>query len=121
MKSEKIFRNSVLLLAACLSLAIFAGCAQTVTKPVVRPTVTNYSGTNQNSGFIGFLEDGRGVIDGRKRDEYNILISLYGGVTNFIPPLTFDFGISPYTNNTFIISQEALSDFQQMKIMYRNR
>jgi hypothetical protein len=96
---------------------LFAGCTTTVTPRIVASLQASWDGTNQNSGFIGFTDAG-GIITPHARDRYNGLIELYG--KKFIPPITFDYGISQHTNENYIITPQALSDFAQMNRWYKS-
>lgn len=116
MKSEKAFLR---LLVLSLALALVAGgCTSTVApKPVVTHQVA-FSDNSTNGGFVGFAIDGEGVITDRARAKYNALIDIYG--KKFLPPITTDFGITTFTNNTFLITREGLSDFMLMNQWYKD-
>lgn len=87
------------------------GCISTVTPKAVESSVIAFDGNNQNAGFVGWSGE-YGVITFNSRNKYNHLINIYA--TNFIPVLTYDYGISPFTNNTFLITREGLSRFGTM-------
>jgi hypothetical protein len=96
---------------SALFLALLIGC--TVIPRNVRSPVASFSGTNQNSGFIGFASDGQGIINAQKRDEYNALARQYG--THWLVPVKPDDGLRATTTNTWIIDQEHLVKFQHMQ------
>ena len=99
-----------LLISLCLAVA---GCTTTITPIVVEAPVASWDGLNQNSGFIGWTDNGSGIITRQAKEQYNILIGTYG--SRFVPPLITDFGIFETTTNTFIITPQALADFATMK------
>ncbi len=101
------------LLGAFFWLLLTCGCASTVAPEPVRETVASWDGTNQNSGFIGYLVDGRGLITESACRRYNGLIAVYGA--RFIPPLQADDGIRATGTNTFIIDQQHLQYFMTMQ------
>lgn len=106
-----ILISLAILAAMTLSLALTSGCTSTVTPRTVVSSQASWDGTNQNSGFIGF-ENGCGVITPHARDRYNALIEVYG--KKFLPPLTYDYGVWPYSNGNYLITPQALTDFAQM-------
>lgn len=116
MKLEKNCLNFLLILGA--SLVLF-GCAHTITPDVVKPTEIAYSGNNHNAGFIGFNTNGAGIIDSNAKNKYNWLISIYS--TNFAPPIYTNFGISDFTNGTYLISAEGLGKFATMNRWQKNK
>jgi hypothetical protein len=84
-----------------------------VTPTTPRSHVASFDGAQQNSGFIGYTTNGFGVLTPHARDRYNSLIALGYG-TNFVPRLTNDFGVAPFTNGTFLFTPEAVVDFGVM-------
>lgn len=94
----------IVLLSLC-----FVSC--TVTPPQVHSQTVAYEGNIQTAGFLGFSEDGSGIITGKARDRYNALVRLYGAY--FVPPLVQDDGLSqswPF----WLIEKESLVRFQTM-------
>lgn len=98
---------------------LLAACT-TVTPDKVKDEIASYDASTptghdvQNSGFIGFLDDGRGLITSFGLVRYNTLIKMYRlrfesykGVR-----LEENSGITEYTNNNgdklFIIDQQHL-------------
>lgn len=116
MQSVTAFLKLSLVLA--ISAMLIAGCANTIIPKQVVTNQTSFSGNSQNGGFIGWMPDGGGVIDEGARAKYNALIHLYS--TNFLPPLTNDFGLTTFTNGTYLITKQGLSDFWQMNEHYKN-
>jgi len=102
-------------LAVFISLAavvLFAGCTSTVAPRPVISYQASWDGTNQNSGFLGFV-GASGIITEHARDRYNGLIDIYG--KKFVPPIGHDYGILPYyPAGTYSISPQALTYFSQM-------
>lgn len=98
---------------------VLMGCAHTVVPNVVKPTVVAFSGNKQNAGFIGFNTNGAGIIDLNAKNKYNWLISMYA--TNFAPPIYTNFGVSDFTNGTFLITSEGLSKFATMNRWEKNK
>lgn len=77
-----------------------SGC--TTTPKIVRDDTPSFSETGkQDSGFLGYTDDGHGVIVESARARYNALIAKYGD--RFTVPLKPDAGITPYTNGTYLI------------------
>lgn len=105
MKSAKTWRNSLL----CLVTVALGGCALTVTPTLNRPASASYSGAARNSGVVGIVKGGF-IVDAATRDRYNALIARFGkGVAEypFLPPLPSDFGITPQSDGTFLLSPEG--------------
>ena len=104
-----------LLLTACILANILIGCT------VIPQTATNYQpswdGTNQNSGLVGFLPDGRAIITQNARDRYNGLVAKYS--TNFAPALKLD-GLDTVPpgltniNGIWVIDPQHLAYFARM-------
>lgn len=104
--------STIISIAAVITIAaLFAGCSTTVTPRIVLSNEASWDGTNQNSGVIGF-SGVSAVITPHARDRYNGLIDIYG--KKFIPPITFDYGISVYTNDTYLITPQGIVAFSQM-------
>lgn len=95
-----------------LALALVIGCARTVTPVIPHDTQASWDGNQQNSGFIGWAQDGSGIITPHARDRYNALVSVYG--TNFAPVLKLDAGLIATTTNTFLIDAQHLVYFDTM-------
>jgi len=87
-------------------------CSTTVAPRAANDVVASFDGGVQNSGFIGFTEDGSGVITQHAKDRYNGLIGIYGN--KFIPVLVTDEGVNAYTNGTYLIDAEHLVKFGTM-------
>jgi len=115
MKLEKSCLKYWLALASFLFVV---GCTHTYIPPTVKANQVAFSGNSQNAGFIGFLDNGSGIIDSNARDKYNYFINIYS--KKFTPPISKDFGISPYTNSTYLITAEALSKFITMNKWSKN-
>lgn len=100
-------------LAALLLVAVCV-CGCTVTPRTVRPETPGFSETGHaDSGFVGFDENGNGIITASKREEFNALVRKYGGL--FLVPLVEDHGIASRPDGRFTITPEALVNFQTMK------
>lgn len=108
----KLVRNFLAISALALVLV-----ACTVTPKRVQSTVPSFDGTNQNSGFIGYAPDGRGIISPGLRERYSGLAGRYGG--RFTPVLTPDAGIQATASNAFLIDQEHLSKLIRMSVWKR--
>ena len=65
----------LLVLALCvLAILLAVSCTTTVAPQPAKASVASWDGTNQNSGFIGYLPDGRGLITESACRRYNGLI-----------------------------------------------
>lgn len=100
-------------------LLICTSLSCTVAPKIVKPQAIEFNHNSHNAGVLGTNEQGLIILSAEKVVEYNSLINLYG--TNYLVALTNNFGITPYTNNTYLISNEALFKFLEMKSWYRNR
>lgn len=92
--------------------------ACTVVPKAVNVRQIEFEGSKQTAGVLGTNEQGFVILSAAKVAEYNALINKYG--TNYLVPLTNNFGLTSYTNNTFLINDEALLKFIEMKELYRN-
>jgi hypothetical protein len=96
------------------------GCTSTITPKQVTDNAPSWDGTNQNSGFLGYAPDGYGVITPRARDRYNALVDQFAagkdskGQHLFLTPPARDAGLEIFTNGTYRISPESLSNFGLM-------
>lgn len=115
MKLEKLFLKLAVILIA---VVVVTGCVKTYIPQQATPDQISFSGNNQNAGFLGFAEDGSGVIDTMARLKYNSLISIYA--TNFLPHIYPDYGVKAYTNETYLITKEGLSKFATMNRWSKN-
>jgi hypothetical protein len=83
---------------------------------VVRSQGPSFDGADRNSGILGFVTNSSGVfmaVTPHARDRYNAMIDAGLG-TNFLPHLSRDYGVSTFTNGTFLFTPEALVDFGVM-------
>ena len=87
-------------------------CSTTVAPRSAFDTVASFDGGVQNSGFIGFADDGSGVITQHAKDRYNALVGIYGN--KFLPVLVTDDGVRSHTNGTYLIDAEHLVKFGTM-------
>lgn len=111
MKSAKTLLNSLL-----VSL-VLAGC--TIIPHRVKDRVPSFDGNAQDSGLKSQTADGSFLISAAARDRYNSLIAVYGGNTNyFVPPLTFDAGITPTGTNLFLMDRQHMVDFGVLKYLH---
>ena len=94
--------------AVCL---LVAGCGTVAPKPVFS-SEPSWDGTNQNSGFLGWAPDGRGVLSAGAYLRYNDLAGRYGA--RFAPALAAGAGCVGTGTNTWLIDQEHLADFATM-------
>lgn len=106
-----LFLGALFLLAATVGIVMLVGCGTVRPRPPV-DHVASFDGTNQNSGFIGFAPDGRGIITAHARDRYNSLIGLYG--SQFLPPLKPDDGLSAQADGTWLMDQQHITYFADM-------
>lgn len=109
-------RRAALVWLVAMALHVFASC--TITPRTVRPVDASFDGTQKNSGFIGWTEDGRGSITSRARSRFNELVRHHGD--KFLPPITPDYGLTPGTNGTWLITQESLVKFQTMNRWHKS-
>lgn len=67
------------LLAGCIALAIVGllGCTSTITPRNVHDPVPSWDGTNQHSGIIAILDDGRFLVTPYFRDRYHAMLKIY--------------------------------------------
>lgn len=94
-------------LLGTLLLAVLIGqssCTTTVTPKIVRDSTASFDGNAQNSGFLGYTEDGYGVITEKARKRYNALIKTYG--KRYPVTLKPDAGLKAFTNGTWLIDNE---------------
>lgn len=102
-----------------LSSLLFTACT-TVTPDKVKDEIASYDASTptgydvQNSGFIGFLDDGRGLITPFGLVRYNTLLKMYKVRFESFKGVRLEenAGITEYTNNKgdklFIIDQQHL-------------
>lgn len=103
----------VVIVVVVLNAWLQLGCASTVTPRVVRDSVASWDGTNQNSGFIGYLPDGSGLLTSQAFHRYQGLVHDFGG--RFLPPIVYSTdGVTPTGTNTFIIDPQHLEYFATM-------
>jgi hypothetical protein len=100
----------LLVILAALVIVSLTSCT-TVTPHTVNSSAYSWDGTNQNSGVIGFVGS-QVEVTPHWRDRYNGLVAIYG--KKFVPPLTFDYGITPTATNTYLVTPEAFKDFVDM-------
>jgi hypothetical protein len=116
MKFAKVSLNFAVVLLAAMLFA--TSCTNTVSPKPVSTSQSAFSDNSANGGFIGFSTNGEGVITERALAKYNALIDLYG--KKLMPPVTNNFGITSFTNNTYLITKEGLSDFMLMNQWYKD-
>ncbi len=113
-RSKQRQQRVLFLLCALSVLLLSFGCTVTPKRAVAQSI--SFDGTNQNSGFIGWDQDGYGMITRHARDRYVSLVLLYGD--RFAPPLLGQPGVSPYhfdpPEGYWRITPEALVNFQIM-------
>lgn len=99
-------------LSSILLLLILVGC--TVTPVPVKDSQASWDQNQQNSGLIGFDNEGFAIITPHARDRYNSLTELYAG--HFSPKLKADEGVSknPADPGTYRMTKEALTHFMAM-------
>ena len=115
-KSAKVYLNlAVVLLAAAL---LTSGCTKTISPNKVSVHQPAFSGNSANGGLIGFSDNGEAIITARALVKYNILIDIYGD--ELMPPISNNFGITSFTNNTYLITSEGLSNFMLMNQWYKD-
>jgi hypothetical protein len=89
-QGRKVFRAFcwavVLAVALCIVALVAGGCSSTVRPAVVHDRVASWDGTNQNSGFLGYMANGSGVITPHGLARYQGLVAAYGA--RFNPALT---------------------------------
>jgi hypothetical protein len=98
-------------------LLTLAGC--TVVPVQIRAKVASFDGGTQNSGVIAAMPGGEWNVTSHWRDRFNALSVAYG--TNFIPHITADSGITPWTNGTFIATSQAVANFGKMNLLYKSQ
>lgn len=110
------------LLVICLVISVFiAGC--TIAPRKAKDTISSFDSSSPaqyaqpNAGFLGFAEDGQGLITSNARDKYNNLIKLYHNSfkKEKAVDLKEDAGITlfkdKYGNSVYKIDSEHLIDF----------
>lgn len=109
----------VTIAAIVLGLFVLVACVSgcTITPKPVDAAAPSFDGNAQNSGFLGWTEDGFGKLTAAARDRYNELAKTYGG--QFTPAVKFDAGVRPGPEGTFLIDKEHLSIFGQMSALRR--
>lgn len=116
MKLEKDYLKRLIF---ALTLVLFlTGCANTIMPKSVESNQPSFSENGQNSGFIDFLGNDHGIVTAGAREKYNLLIDIYS--KDFLPNLKADFGIIEYTNKTYLITLEGLSNFATMNRWYKD-
>lgn len=108
-------KNLKFLLFVLLALTI-TSCVGTVKKEPIIANTPSWSGSNQNSGFIGFTNGNYGVITSNAVIRYNLLIEKYG--KDFLPPLVENQGLISEPP-IFIIEPECLEKFVRMNRWYK--
>lgn len=101
----------LIVLAALVVLCAALTSCTTVTPHTVNSSAYSWDGTNQNSGVISFVGN-QVEVTPHWRDRYNGLMAFYS--KRFLPPLTFDYGVSATATNTFLVTPEAFRDFVEM-------
>lgn len=95
-------------------LLLLCGC--TIIPEKVDRHEISFDGNMQNAGFIGFSDDGQGIISNQARERFNALAALYG--QRFLPALHEGDGISvaPSVNEraAYYITKDSLRKFQTM-------
>lgn len=97
-------------LILCAALAGITAC--TVIPKSFKAPEASYDGNDQNSGFLGKLPDESAVITAHARERFNGLALVYGG--RFIPGISHDTGLTPYTNGTWRITAGSMTKFMDM-------
>ena len=109
-------------LAAVIMIAVeaglFLGCTSTVAPKPARDNVASWDGDAQNSGFIGYLPGGSGVITSHAKARYDALCAAYG--SRFLPPLAAGPGLAETATNTWVIDAEHLEKFMLMNRWRKN-
>ncbi len=121
MKLEKNCQNNLFLRCwyFVILLVFVTSCANTIFPHKTVSKEISWDNNEQNGGFIGFDNEGYGIITTHARDRYNNLITIYS--TNFIPPLKINDGISLTPTNNFKIDSQHLSYFSRMNRWYKNK
>lgn len=100
-------------LTLCLCVVLI-GCTSTIVPNPIHNPSPSYDGMDLNSGLIGFTTNKLMIVTEKKMYEYNLLISKYG--SRLMPPITtLNYGLKPYTNNTYSLTKEALAKYFEMK------
>jgi hypothetical protein len=96
------------------------GCS-TVAPGPLKDSEPSFEGNQQTSGFLGFNDEGFGLITEHAKDRYNCLAALYGDY--FVPTLKPDEGLSwtPAVNGQLAwrIDREHLVKFATMNRWYK--
>lgn len=103
MKYAATFLSSVL-------LALVVSC--TVYPKDAQRKEPGWDATVQNGGFIGWAEDGRGIITPRAAARYTALAARY--FNRFDPPIDAASALEQTSTNTFLITPQGVYDFQTM-------
>jgi hypothetical protein len=105
-------------LCAVTLLACAPACTSTVTPDPVAASQASYDSGGQNSGVISKVTDAQGravgwVVTARARARYNALIEVYGA-TLWTPPIVADYGVTPYAQGQWLMTNEAMAKFIAM-------
>ena len=105
------------ILLVCLALLVVQGCASTVAPKPVVAGVASFDGNHADSGFLGWADDGQGLITDRLRQKYDILVVKYAD--RWTPPLRLGEGIQPgpvdpERGKTWLITKESLAKLLTM-------
>jgi hypothetical protein len=82
--------------ALLLALLFVFGCTSTVVPGEVKATVASWDGTQQNSGLLGFDQDGNAIITYHAYNRWEALVNDYGPY--FKPPCDEHTGVDVVTN-----------------------
>lgn len=98
----------------CAIALVVVGCSSTITPTQVSSEQASFDGTEQNSGIVSAV-DGGYVITERARARYNELVAAYGSVWS--PAIGADYGVTPYSDGRYYITNEAASKFRTMNLL----
>lgn len=104
--------------ALCAVLICITACTSTVTPQTIEPTQASYDESSQNSGIVATISDENGEVTGwiitaRAKDRYNALIERLGA-SMWSPAIGEDYGVTPYAEGRYYLTNEAMAKFVAM-------
>jgi hypothetical protein len=111
-------------LFATLATALFlAAACGTVVPGTVTAERASYDGGAATSGVVEVVRRADGAVAGwvvtpRARDRYNALVERYGA-SMWSPPVGRDYGVKPYGDGFYLMTNEAMAKFVAMAAVSR--
>jgi hypothetical protein len=116
--------NRHALVAAFAAALFLAAACGTVTPGRVEAERASYDGGAATSGVVEVVRNAGGAVSGwvvtpRARDRYNALVEKYGALM-WSPPVGRDYGVAPYDNGLYLMTDEAMAKFVAMAEVSRS-